>query len=280
MDIALISSTADPASVNIKERLILEFQFKETTESFQNNSVYHRTITNKNKSDKGIKIYTIADSLIHANNIDEQINADFFIFLSKHRAQEGRATLTVHPIGNFSTADFGGRDKKLCPCPSSLLKLIFIELSKAVENTNYEATLEATHHGPYLQKPVLFLELGSAESHWNDVLGGKLVARALMNALELELIDFESCIVLGGSHYGHVPNKKMLKSDHAVGHMCPKYHFINLDDEMLLSMVENTLPRPSFALLDWKGLGPDKQKIVEMLERNKISYKRSDQMLE
>ncbi len=273
MKIALISSTQDPASENIKAQLLKNYSFETSSELFDSNAILKTTINKKE-----ITLYTINSSLIHAEDIDYKIEADVFVFLSKHRAEEGRASVTLHPIGNFGKAEFGGKDQSLCACPSALLKDIFIELKKNIENTRYEATLEATHHGPFIEKPVLFLELGSTEEHWHDGEGALIVAKSLLSALEKEEKKYESVIVLGGTHYGHVPNKAMLETEYSVGHICPKYNFSNLSEQLLLEMVEKTEPKPSFVLLDWKGLGSEKQKIVEMLEKNKIEYKRSDQL--
>ena len=32
----------------------------------------------------------------------------------------------------------------------------------------YDITLEATHHGPLLDSPTLYLEIGSDEERWSD----------------------------------------------------------------------------------------------------------------
>ena len=68
----------------------------------------------------------------------------------------------------------------------------------------------------------------------------------------------------------------MLKSDIAVGHICPKHNLETLDEEMLNQMLEKTLPKPEFVMLDWKGLGKEKQRILELLKNNNIKFERSD----
>ena len=37
------------------------------------------------------------------------------IFLSMHKSESGRKSLTVHPIGNFGGADYGGKKGALVP---------------------------------------------------------------------------------------------------------------------------------------------------------------------
>jgi len=272
MKIAIISSTKDPASVNIKETLLNDFEFVILENKFENNDVYGYLI-----DDKDIKLYTIDSELIFTDDLDKKINADMFIFLSKHKATDGRASLTCHPIGNFGNNEKGGKENTLCTCPSSLLKEILIELTKNVQETEYEATLEATHHGPFMEKPLLFFELGSTEKHWNDKNGAKIYVTTLMNVLRNENKTYESVFVIGGSHYSHVGNKTMLKSDFTVGHIMPKHNFENLDENMLKQAMEKIIPKPKFVLLDWKGLGKEKRRILDLLEKNNIEYKRSDQ---
>lgn len=137
MNIAIISSTKDIASTNIKEQLLNNFDFQQLKETFDNNPVFQYSTNNnaineknsnnesnkndnkennntKNNNNEVIKIYTINSELIHTDDLDKKIDADVFIFISKHRAEEGRASLTVHPIGNFGKNEVGGKEKTLC----------------------------------------------------------------------------------------------------------------------------------------------------------------------
>jgi len=99
MNIAIISSTKDIASTNIKENLINNFKFKELEETFDGNNIYEYTIN------KDIRLYTIDSEMIFAEDLDKKIVADVFIFISKHSGKEERANLTCHPIGNFGKAE-------------------------------------------------------------------------------------------------------------------------------------------------------------------------------
>jgi len=264
MNIAIISSVKDPASVNIKENLINNFNKLE--EQFDNNNIYEFKDNNK------IKLYTIDSELIFTDDLDKKIDADLFVFISKHRAQEGRASLTCHAIGNFGKADKGGKEKTLCTSHSIFLKNIFIELNNNVQ-APYEVTLEATHHGPFLEKPVLFVELGSSEKYWGDKNGGNIIAKSLINVFNKDEDDYESTFVIGGSHYNHVANKAMLKSNLAVGHICAKYNLENLDESLIKQAMEKC--QAKFVLLDWKGLGKEKARIMDILEKNNIEYHRN-----
>jgi len=316
MNIAIISSIKDPASTNIKENLINNFNFNtngvgaenklfssKLEDKFDNNPIYEYKINKKI-----IKLYTIDSELIFTDDLDKKIDADLFIFISKHRAQEDRASLTCHAIGNFGKAEHGGKEKTLCSSNSIFLKNIFIELNNNVKEP-YEVTMEATHHGPYLKKPVLFVELGSNEKYWKDKDGGNIIAKSIINSIKKynnksntttndsinnnkpkiknnfnetknNLMDgnnnYESTFVIGGSHYNHIANKAMLKGNLAVGHICAKYNLENLDENLIKQALEKIIPKPKFVLLDWKGLGKEKQRILDILDKNNVKYRRSD----
>ena len=89
--------------------------------------------------------------------------------------------------------------------------------------------------------------------------------------------SYEPVFVVGGSHYNHVANKAMLQSNLAVGHICAKYNLKNLDMSLIKQAMEKCSAR--LVLLDWKGLGKEKERVVSLLEENRILYKRSDKVL-
>jgi D-tyrosyl-tRNA(Tyr) deacylase len=52
-----------------------------------------------------------------------------------------------------------------------------------------------------------------------------------------------------------------------------------LDKEMILQSIERTKEKVDFILLDWKGLGTEKQRIVELLKNMNLEMGRSDHTL-
>ena len=322
MNIALVCWINDKAGMNIKENLINSFEFNELEEKFDNNSIYQYTINNKI-----IKLYTINSQHIFTDDLDKKIEADIFVFITTHSAAEGRPSLTVHPIGNFGKAEKGGKEKTLCVPHSILLKKIFIELNNNAKEP-YEATMEGTHHGPYMEKPVLFVEIGSTEKEWVDKDAGKIIAKSVINGIgkynntntminnstkkndnynekkfnkknskiiinnngnlknennnesKIDENKIESLFIIGGSHYNHVANKVMLKSEFAAGHVCAKYNLENLNEALIKEAMEKTVPKAKFVLLEWKGLGKEKARILEILEKNNIEFQRSDKFFE
>ena len=289
MNIAIISYSKDKASINIKENLVNNFDFNESDEKFDNNNIFQTTIDNDI-----IKLYTINSEHIYTDGLDRKIDADLFIFISKHSAVEGRPSLTCHPIGNFGKAEKGGREKTLCTAPSFFLKNILNELNKNSDDADYDVTMEATHHGPFLEKPILFVEIGSSEKEWEDQNAGSIIAKSLISTIKNNSNNndsinknfneknnnYESVFVIGGSHYNHVATKAMLKTNFGMGHICAKYNLENLDESLIKQAMKKTIPEARFVLLDWKGLGKEKKGIVDILERSNIEYRRSDKFFD
>jgi len=270
MQFAIIVSEKDPAGMNIKDSLISLHGFKELDEKFGDSSVYQLN---------NIKIYTIKDETIHSENLDKEIKADLFVFATKHQSAKVVHSLSCHVPGNWSKAEAGGSDGKLCTGPALYLKEAFLGLNKNGKNTEHEITMECTHHGPYLNKPCFFIEIGSSLKEWKNKDSGKIIAKTIMEVLTKKIKEGKSCFLIGGSHYNQAANKIMLRTDYAVAHICPKYMLEFLDEGLLKQAIEKTVPEVSIALLDWKGLGQYKQKVVGLLEKLGIEYERTKRIL-
>jgi len=234
-----------------------------------------------------IKTHQVNNKCVYAENIDKEIDADFFIFATTHSSRSKIPSLSVHSPGNFSTADLGGRPKTLPPCQAKILRQAFLTLTKLNQTSTYETILECTHHGPYLNKPAIFIEIGSTEKQWKDPQAGKIIAQVIEHLINTQPPQFQTttspptiiqsltAIGIGGLHTCPEFSKVLLRSNLSPGHICPKYQLENLDKEMLQQMINKTLPTPSLAILDWKGLGPHKNKIISLLKELNMPYKKT-----
>ena len=273
--VAIVSSSKDPAGLNIRNRLIELFAFEKTDEKFDGNDIFQ----SDKIQNKTIKSYLIEDDLIFSENTDKKINADIFIFASKHRSKENTKSFAVHPIGNWGNAEFGGQEKKLCPSSAVLMKNLFLELNNSAKDSGYELTMEATHHGPYAEKLSVFCEIGSTEEEWHDKENGKVMANAIINGLKNENQNYKIAVGIGGPHYCSNFNKIALRTNVAFSHFCPKYHLDKLSEELIQQSIEKTKEKTDFIVLDWKGLGTEKQRIAELLKSMNLEIKRSDHIL-
>ena len=128
-------------------------------------------------------LHIIEQDTIFSDNIDKEINADFFLFATRHQSKEGIPSLSCHSPGNWSKAEAGGIDDKLCIAPADYIKNAFLLLNKYGKKLNHEITLECTHHGPYLEKPCMFIEIGSKKEDWIKKEPAKIIAKVIFELL-------------------------------------------------------------------------------------------------
>ncbi|MFH0876585.1 MAG: D-aminoacyl-tRNA deacylase [archaeon] len=267
MKIAIIISQRDIAGKNIKECLLEKDIFTHSDRYFQDFPIYCGKINTHL-----VSLFTISDETIYSENLDKKIDAEIFIFATRHQSESGKPSFSVHTPGNFSKAEYGGTDRKLCISFPTLMKTALIELKK--NNTlSHEITLEATHHGPFLEKPAMFIEIGSSSVDWENKEAGVILSDSLINAIALfDSRKYSNAIGFGGSHYCTGFNDIMLNSDVAFGHICPKYMFGCLDEEIIFQMINRSNEKPDLVILDWKGLGSEKQKLIDILNKLNINY--------
>src|SRR3990172_1272206 len=134
------------------------------------------------------KFYLVDKEIIYTENLDmEKINSyDFIIFASKHKSESREKTLSVHAPGNWRLAEFGGEKNKVCKSSALFMKHIFEKLAFNAEKfhlRDYKVSMEATHHGPLIDKPCLFIEIGATEVEWADRKAGFVVAKAIADAI-------------------------------------------------------------------------------------------------
>lgn len=265
---AIIISALDTAGLNIKEKLLALNRFKPAEGSFDGYEIF---------SSGCARLYTIECDTVFAERIDEKIEADFFIFATRHEASAGIPTLSAHAPGNFGRADFGGDDKKLCPAPALLLK----KALKALERhkpEGFTVTMEATHHGPYIEKPAMFVEIGSNEECWRSDAAGRALAEAIAGLICEPSAgeEFVPAAAIGGPHYCTAFNRYMQGPDFAFGHVCPKYNAGELDEAMILQMADKTVPRAKLFFIDWKGIGSESRSgVIGIIEKLGFEYRRA-----
>ncbi len=255
MKIAILCNTQDEASINIHNHL--QKMVKPEIGSHQ------------------VSLHLIETESIYMENIDEELGIDFAIFATKHVSKSGVHSLSVHTQGNWGGADYGGSPKTLAMSPAAWLKEGLKILVRKAENMHYEAIQECTHHGPDMSCPSMFIEIGSALEEWQNESAGQAIAETIIELLKMKIPKYQTAIGIGGLH--HTPSfaKVQLNSNVAVGHVCPKYNLQNLTKEMIIQAIEKTSPKAELVILDWKGLGQEKERIVTLLDEMKIEYKKT-----
>jgi|TARA_Y100000310_G_scaffold256634_1_gene264471 D-aminoacyl-tRNA deacylase len=265
----IIASKLDKAGINITTQL----------SQFRKNPV----ISSIEKDGSSFDFYLIDNEIIHTENLDlEKINQyDFIIFASCHRSEKGGKTLSIHAPGNWRDAELGGIKGKVSKTSAFFQKQIFEKLnknSKKYHLKDYKLTLECTHHGPLIDKPCIFIEIGSTENEWNDRKAGFIIAKTISDIIKKfkENPYNEIAIGIGGPHYCPNFNKIQLNSNIALSHIIPSYT-LPITEEMIKEAIEKTDEEIDFALLDWKGLGKaeHRDRVVRILERLYIRHKKT-----
>ncbi len=163
------------------------------------------------------------------------------IFPSRHAAASGQASLTLHPIGvphldEGSVGPYGGFGGSAPPPSTRLAPWWRLLLERATDHADVEGfdlSLEVTHHGPYLETPCLFIEVGSTEATWGHTGAANLLAEIIRDGLLNQTLNIPwnedehagqlVLITLGGGHYA--PRANALASIEGVwlGHMLATY---------------------------------------------------------
>jgi D-aminoacyl-tRNA deacylase len=246
----LVAYQSDPAGSNMASYMMQDMR--------KRGDIYHG---------KNFDLVVISTPAISADWIEEKYQYDSYVFLSKHASESGTLALTCHSTGNFSEAQFGGFPRQIA-IPHPHLQKSYMKHLWAKRNnfSKFEITIEATHHGPTaLNKPALFIEIGTTQKEWNDKNLCENVAKIIVEEVCKEPEKHKVAICFGGTHYPQKFNKELIEGEFALGTIVPKHALDNLDD-ILFSHILDRNKEARYALVDWRGLGKNKQKIVNLVQ--------------
>ncbi len=186
------------------------------------------------------------------------IHVDVVIFASRHRAESRIPTLTVHPIGNYSSADFGGNPRKLCKSSPHLMTSALRELASNAKGMGFNVSFETTHHGPSVNSPAFYIEIGSYEELWGRQDAAEAIAQSIMSIKDE---GYPVVVCAGGGHYAPRFTEMALARKVAIGHMAANYALDSLSEDMIRQMAEKSggvkmvyfhrkgMPKPAYRLL-------------------------------
>jgi len=270
--ILVVASTKDVAGVNIAQKLISLYRFEKTEASFQQNPVYTKRIQGREA-----RLVFINEETISAQYITNHFSPQLVVFVSRHSGLAGIPTLSVHVPGNIGDAELGGLPKRVSICPASAMKAALLELTriKGENNLQYEVSYECTHHGPSLDVPAMFVELGSSLAQWKDLKAAEAVAHAAMAAISKDS-KYQVVLGVGGPHYSERFTKIALNTPRAFGHIISKYAVPHADAETVRQCVQRTVEKVESAVFDWKSMrARDREKIINALKELNVSVERA-----
>jgi D-aminoacyl-tRNA deacylase len=203
-------------------------------------------------------------------NMDERIDdagleVKEVVFMSRHSATSGEASLTVHPIGNFHENKFGGRERTLVRSNPSLMTDALRKIAGYNDMPDFRVCFEVTHHGPWLSRPTFFIEIGSDERNWGNERAADILSDVILN---MEPNDYDTAVGVGGGHYAPRFTEIALDFKINFGHMLPNYQIEGNTDEDVVRMVKDACSASdtNVVYIHRKSMkGPEERRISELI---------------
>ena len=171
------------------------------------------------------------EDVIYFDFLDDVMDVDYYIVLSRHRSEAKVKSLTVHHTGNpWSRADFGGRPLELGIANPKVTKALLLNLLRYNKefgiDDEFNVTYEVTHHGPTnLKSPLCFIEIGSSKEEWVKEDARKAVAYSVYDHIT-NPTKLPDCVVasgFGGNHYASRFTAMAIEKGICFAHMIAKY---------------------------------------------------------
>lgn len=271
--ILLVGSKKDTASMNIAQQILEHYDFEKLPEElFHQNPIYSKRL-----QEGEVRLIFVKDEPIYTQYLTNFFSPELIVFLSRHSSLSGIPTLSVHTPGNLGEARLGGISRKVSISPASAMRDALLEMAKMREEMrlDYEVSYECTHHGPSLDAPAMFVELGSSPKQWKDTKAAEAVAHATMTSVS-KGSTYPAVLGVGGPHYNMKFTKMALKTQMAFGHIVPKYAIPQVDAKAIRQCVERTKEAVESAVLDWKGIkGADKARLIQILDNIGLSIQKT-----
>jgi len=205
---------------------------------------------------------------INADGVDKELERSFgvraegLVFLSSHRSSSGRPAITFHSVGNFGEAELGGRGRKLVQSMPTFMTGCLTGL-KNVSPPGYDVTYEATHHGPYIEVPCMFAEIGSDESAWKDIRAAESIVRVLLSSPHATGLN---AVGIGGGHYCSRFREIALKYRINFGHIVSDYNLHYMDMGMASELAEKSPATGAFLLHTSARNREEVSRVAKLLE--------------
>jgi len=261
----IVYSELDSVSVGIGNALIGIGEFEKSAAFGKLPDALHFT-----SGSVGADMIAVRTPLIEAEYLD-RINADVLVFLSRHSSEKGVPSFTVHATGNWSgEAKLGGKPGELSVAAPLYMRAVLYALSTTNNDAAMTVTYEATHHGPLLNTPSLFVEI---EKNSYTKERAETVANAVVAAMR-NIESMQVAIGIGGMHYSQKFTALALSGKYAFGHIMSKYYIDNTD--MLIKAAERSEPKATKAVIEWKSINSIKRtNVLDALEKAGIQYEKA-----
>ncbi len=187
-----------------------------------------------------VTFHVIHDRIINATDAATSPDAELIIFLARHASVHPVPVLTVHPAGNYTTADLGGNPGELGYAAPAWMRAVLRNHQKYAPE-GYRVSYEITHHGPTnIHAPYFFVEVGSTETEWRDTAAVEAAAKSVLMASPSADDQILPLIGFGGTHYAARQTAIALETNGAFGHMMHTRNVAAVDEAMIRQMIEKS----------------------------------------
>ncbi len=179
---------------------------------------------------------------------DSELENNEYIVLSSHKSTtQTEDSISIHFPGNFNTAELFGENYKLSLANINYFNKLYHILKNNI-NKDLKFWIEVTHHGPSVNKEIMFYEIGPNSKAYNNKDYIKYYLDCLNKCLNITP-KYNNYILIGAPHYidlefiERIERKTNLK-DICFSHIIPKYALIemlNLDDSKLELILTETI---------------------------------------
>lgn len=231
--LGILASRADEASVNIARALL----------DIAGDPTAHPNDRDLFRLD-GAELRIVDELHIDLTDVDAVFEADpdWIAVISRHAGETG-PLLTAHFPGNIADADFGGAPYAVPPaCPGALQA--YLQALDEVRPSGYDIGLECTHHGPTdVDRPIMFVEIGSGEPQWRDRDAARAIATALWSVRSTPPDATWQLVGFGGGHYAPRFYRILRDTEWAVGHIAADWSLDTVDPDELDALIDRVFER-------------------------------------
>ena len=237
----ILASSEDPASMNMLSELMRIEGWDDPLDYAHGQVTRHSSGNAEALLIDGLHIWADGIDSVHESITGSKL--DEVLVLSRHVSASETPALTLHAIGvpgefpHGEKARSGGITGSAVP-PSTRFGDLFRKMCRIAKEEHleneYDLTLEATHHGPVLGTPTLYLEIGSTIEQWEDSRAARVWSKTISQCLGMAESstkrDWDGSgnvmIGLGGGHYAPRHQAVISESDVWIGHILANYSMV------------------------------------------------------
>ena len=95
------------------------------------------------------------------------------------------------------------------------------------------------------------------------------VGQIIVDVMKEQQKSYPIAICFGGTHYPENIANELIHDKYSLETVIPKHALEHIDQSLFSHIIKRNMDATT-ALLDWNGMGKNKQKILEMLERTDL----------